>query len=74
VFLPGELSIISLIDCVKQQKQGMIGRYGRSDDAQGGLQVLMTLVPYAILWWLSLRFGRTAGWVLVASVPLLTLF
>jgi omega-6 fatty acid desaturase (delta-12 desaturase) len=52
----------------------MIGRYGRSDNAQGVHQVLTTLVPYVFLWWLSVSFGRTAWYVLLVSVPLLILF
>ena len=52
----------------------MIGRYGRSDNAQGIHQVLTTLVPYVFLWWLSVSFGRTAWYVLLVSVPLLILF
>ena len=52
----------------------MIGRYGRSDNAQGIHQVLITLVPYAFLWWLSGTFGRTSWYVLPLCVPLLILF
>jgi len=52
----------------------MIGRYSRSDNAQGVLELLMTLVPYVLLWWLSLSVERTSRYVLVASVPLLILF
>jgi len=52
----------------------MIGRYGKSDNAQGAIQVLLTLVPYACLWWLSVTFARTAWYVLTVALPLLILF
>ncbi|HEX3835333.1 MAG TPA: fatty acid desaturase [Steroidobacteraceae bacterium] len=59
---------------MKQQKQGMIGRYGKSDDSQGFFQVLMTLVPLAFLWWIAVTFGRANLWVVAAALPLLILF
>jgi acyl-lipid omega-6 desaturase (Delta-12 desaturase) len=52
----------------------MIGRYARSDNAQGVLQVFTTLVPYGLLWWLSMYRGLTAWYVLPICVPLLILF
>jgi omega-6 fatty acid desaturase (delta-12 desaturase) len=63
-----------LIECVKQQKQGMIGRYGRSDDLQGFVQVLVTLVPWAFLWWLAVSFGHTAPWIVAVALPFIILF
>ncbi len=70
----GRSSIATLIQSVKQQKQGMIGRYAKSDNAQGALQVLTTLVPYACLWWLAMTFARYSPWVVVAAVLLLIMF
>lgn len=70
----GRHSIATLIECVKQQKQGMIGRYAKSDNTQGTLQVLTTLVPYVLLWWLAMTFARNSYWVGVATVILLVLF
>jgi acyl-lipid omega-6 desaturase (Delta-12 desaturase) len=70
----GRHSITALIECIKQQKQGMIGRYARSENWQGMIQVLTTLVPYVLLWWLAVTFGRSSHWVVVAAVPLLILF
>ncbi len=52
----------------------MIGRYGKSDNWQGFAQVLTTLVPLAILWWLALSFGHTAAWLVVVVLPPLILF
>ena len=58
-FRHGVRSITTLIECVKQQKQGMIGRYGKSDNLRGFVALLTTLVPLALLWWLAVSFGRT---------------
>ena len=52
----------------------MIGRYGKSDDSQGFIQVLLTLVPLAFLWWVAVSFGRTSAWIVVAALPLIILF
>lgn len=52
----------------------MIGRYGKSDNAQGVLEVLLTLVPLVLLWWVAVFYARTSYWVVVATLPLLILF
>jgi omega-6 fatty acid desaturase (delta-12 desaturase) len=62
------------MECVKQQKQGMIGRYGKSDDIQGVFEVLLTLVPLALLWWFAVLFGHASYWYVLAALPLLILF
>ncbi len=52
----------------------MIGRYGRSDNWQGSVQVLLTLVPLALLWWLAVSFGHASPWVVLVVLPPLILF
>src|ERR1700728_5294819 len=52
----------------------MIGRYGKSDNWQGLVEVLITLVPLGILWWTAVTFGRTNLWVVAGVLPLLILF
>ncbi len=52
----------------------MIGRYGRSDDIRGIIEVLLTLVPLALLWWTAVYFGRVSYWFVLACLPLLILF
>jgi omega-6 fatty acid desaturase (delta-12 desaturase) len=52
----------------------MIGRYGKSDDVQGFVQVLMTLVPLAFLWWSAVTFGHAAPWIVVVALPPIILF
>src|SRR5580704_3299508 len=52
----------------------MIGRYARSDDIRGAYEVLLTLIPLGLLWWLAVFFGHASYWVLGAVLPLLILF
>jgi omega-6 fatty acid desaturase (delta-12 desaturase) len=52
----------------------MIGRYGKSDDSQGFVQVLMTVVPLAFLWWVALAFGHAFPWIVVVALPPIILF
>jgi acyl-lipid omega-6 desaturase (Delta-12 desaturase) len=63
-----------LIECIKQQKQGMIGRYAKSDNLRGLYAMLTTLVPLALLWWVAVAFGRSSYWAVAAVMPLLILF
>ncbi len=52
----------------------MIGRFGKSDNSQGFVQVLMTLVPLGLLWWVAVLLGQHSAWIIVATLPLLILF
>jgi acyl-lipid omega-6 desaturase (Delta-12 desaturase) len=52
----------------------MIGRYGKSDDLQGFVQVLMTVVPLAFLWWLAVSFAHAFPWIVAVALPLIILF
>ena len=52
----------------------MAGRYGKSDDVRGLLEVLSTLVPLTFLWWAAVHFAHVSGWIVVALLPLLVLF
>jgi len=60
-------------DCLKQQKCAMIGRYARSDDVRGLVQVFTTLVPFALLWWAAMRLMRVSPWLAVVPLPLIIL-
>jgi omega-6 fatty acid desaturase (delta-12 desaturase) len=62
------------IDVIKQHKRAMISRYGKSDNIKGMTQVLTTLLPLVLLWWLAVLFAIPAFWVTIAAVPLITLF
>ena len=46
----------------------MIVRYAKSQDAKGFAQVFTTLVPFALLWWATVRFAGAAPWL--AAIPL----
>ena len=61
------------IERVKQHKLAMIGRYGKSDDIKGLTQVLTTLVPLAILWWVAVVSAAESLWLTAAAVLLITL-
>jgi len=47
----------------------MIGRYSKSDDLTGLIQLLTTLVPLALLWWAAVRGSRISPWL--AMIPML---
>ncbi len=66
--------MVSSIDCVRKEKQALIGRYTRPDDITGLTQVLTTLVPLALLWWGAIRGFRVSYWLTVAAIPLIALF
>jgi len=47
----------------------MIGRYTKSEDTKGLMQVLSTLVPLVLAWWIAIRVGRVSPWLV--AIPLL---
>jgi acyl-lipid omega-6 desaturase (Delta-12 desaturase) len=61
-------------DCVRQQKRAMISRYTQSNDAIGLAQVLSTLAPIAVLWWVAIASAPRYPWVTAAAILLMTLF
>lgn len=54
-------------------RSAMIARYGRSDDRTGWVQVLTTLVPFALLWWVAIELAARSLWLIVLPLPLLVL-
>ena len=56
-------------DGLKSEKCAMIGRYSKSDDLTGLIQLLTTLVPLALLWWAAVRGSRISPWL--AMIPML---
>jgi acyl-lipid omega-6 desaturase (Delta-12 desaturase) len=52
----------------------MIGRYGKSDDLTGLIQLLTTLVPLGLLWWAAIRCARVSPWLAVIPMLLMVLF
>src|SRR5690349_20600160 len=69
-----EVFMVSSTDLVKRHRRAMISRFGTSNDIKGLAQVLNTLLPLMILWGAVALYGSTSGWVVVAAVPLMTLF
>ena len=61
-------------DCIRQQKRAMIGRHTGSNDLKGLLQVLTTLIPIALLWWVGTAAGFEYPWLTAAATLLMTLF
>jgi acyl-lipid omega-6 desaturase (Delta-12 desaturase) len=65
---------VSSIVHIKQHKQAMIRRYTKSDDVKGLTQVLTTLVPLALLWWVAVLGSRISYLITAAAIPLIALF
>jgi acyl-lipid omega-6 desaturase (Delta-12 desaturase) len=63
--------VVSSIDCVKQQKRAMIGRYAASCDGTGAAQVLTTLFAFALLWVAAVLGARVSLWLTVAATVLI---
>ncbi len=69
---------MSTVANLRLQKRAIIGQYSRSSDFRGMAQVLTTLVPLAILWWIAVLGNRTAAqggrWLTAAAILLMMLF
>lgn len=62
------------IQQIKQSKQAIIRRHVRADNVQGFIQVLITLAPLALIWWLAVWSVDVSYWLTAAAIVLLTLF
>jgi omega-6 fatty acid desaturase (delta-12 desaturase) len=65
--------VVSSADEVRREKQAIIGRYAQSSDAKGLMQVLATLLPLALLWWVATAGFHVSFWFTVAAIPALAL-
>jgi acyl-lipid omega-6 desaturase (Delta-12 desaturase) len=65
--------ILGSNDCLQHAKGAMIARYGKSDDIKAWTQVITTLVPFALLWWVTIRVAGTSYWLAAAPLPLIIL-
>jgi acyl-lipid omega-6 desaturase (Delta-12 desaturase) len=52
----------------------MVGRYAKSDDVKGLIQVFTTLAPIALLWWAAVLSAAVSLWLAVIPVLLIILF
>lgn len=60
-------------DCLKLQKCAMIGRYAKSQDSIGLVQVFTTLAPLTLLWWTAMRLINVSLWVALLPLPFIIL-
>jgi len=67
-------NILSSIDCIKQQKRTIIGRFAQSNNLAGLTQALTTLTSIALLWWATVVSAGISLWLTAGAVVLLTLF
>src|SRR5262249_14182705 len=61
-------------DVLKRDKGAMIARYARSSDLTGALQVLVTLIPFGVLWWATIRCAASSPWLALIPLSLIILF
>jgi acyl-lipid omega-6 desaturase (Delta-12 desaturase) len=67
-------SAVGSYESLRRQKCAMIGRYARSDDVKGLMQVLTTLAPFALLWWAAILCVEVSPWLAVLPLLLIILF
>jgi omega-6 fatty acid desaturase (delta-12 desaturase) len=65
---------VSSTDCIKQQQRAIIGRHDKSDNIKGLTQILTTLVPFALIWWVAIMGASASRWLTALAMLLLTLF
>jgi acyl-lipid omega-6 desaturase (Delta-12 desaturase) len=63
-----------LIDCIKQQKRAIVGRFAQSNNLAGLTQALTTLTSIALMWWAAVVSAGISLWLTAGAVALLTLF
>jgi omega-6 fatty acid desaturase (delta-12 desaturase) len=52
----------------------MIARYAQSEDRQGWLHVITTVIPLGLLWWVAVQFSEISPWLTVIPlVPIILL-
>lgn len=64
----------SAIDCVREQKRSIIRQHSKSSNPKGLAQVATTLGSLALLWWLAAWSAGISGWLVAASVFMISLF
>ena len=65
---------MSSIRRLKEEKRAIILRYSRADNVKGLTQVLTTLAPLALLWWIAVLNVHTSRWLTALAVLLIGLF
>ncbi|MGH8634557.1 MAG: fatty acid desaturase [Burkholderiales bacterium] len=70
----GDISSVSSIALVKQQKRAIVSRYNKADNVKGFTQVLTTLVPLAALWCGAVLSAGVSYWLTAGVTLLMSLF
>jgi omega-6 fatty acid desaturase (delta-12 desaturase) len=52
----------------------MVRQHAKSSDIAGTWELLMTLAPFALLWWGAVVGAEISYWLVAVAVPLITLF
>jgi omega-6 fatty acid desaturase (delta-12 desaturase) len=66
--------LVPSADSIRRQRQAIIARYAKPDDVKGLAQILATLLPLALLWWVAVQGHRLSFWLTAATIPLIALF
>ena len=59
---------------IKQSKQAIIRRHVRADNVQGFIQVIITLAPLALSWWMAVWSTTISYWLTAVALAPVTLF
>ncbi len=65
---------MSSIRQIKEQKHDIISRHAQADNVKALTQVLTTLAPFALLWWVALESVHISYWLTAAAVLMISLF
>lgn len=66
--------MVSSVSRIKQQKRSIVSKHVRPDNLKGLSQVLTTLLPLALLWWLAVLSAEISYWFVVALTLPMSLF
>ena len=62
------------LQLIKQRKQEIIRRHACASDARAFIQVLTTLLPLALCWWLAVLSVQVSYWLTALAIVLISLF
>jgi acyl-lipid omega-6 desaturase (Delta-12 desaturase) len=65
---------VSSTTLIKEQKRALINRYANPENFAGFVQVLDTLLPFAVLWYAVAPSAAVSYWLTAAITLLITLF
>lgn len=65
---------MSSVECLRRHKCAMISQYAKPEDGRGLRQIAITLIPFALLWWLAIALAGISPWLAALPLPLIILF